>query len=434
MKPLILINMIRKIFLITFLFFYSQCFASYDAALKHLGEARKIIKSGDKKNLPYAMGELKEARSLLLAIPNLNEEQESTLSEVSSLIYWQIKFGTINSVTKSLKRKKLVIKEKPKTKNEVIVKDKKKKKEWLEKEASHESDFDNAYAKALEYEKMHSKDYFNNLINWLNLHAKANDPKNAQKVFKKAKIIKAIIDNNKSSAVEKVIKSIALYNNFILKKDYKMIVTEIVNYLKTEELDHFSKNYLKQFYYETMAMLTLKKGLFDMTNQSIPFPDNIIRGYEGVITKVDKQGFHIVNEDNEKSFIGWEMINEEKLMHIGKVLIKGKTKNHFLILAFANVRLKQFSEAFSNFEKLIEIDNSGILQYKDFLLSCEAGVRLKIGERVDKVTAKALEMKSHGSPHAAKKLLSDLTKELQNELFSWLYRERIHHTYKKMFN
>jgi len=237
----------------------------------------------------------------------------------------------------------------------------------------------------------------------------------------------------KNEAVEKVIKSISLYNNLILKKDYKKIVTEIVNYLKTEELNRFSKNYLKQFYYETMAMLTLKKGLFDMTNESIPFPDKIIRGYEGVITKVDKQGFHIVNDDNEKSIIGWEIINEDKLMRIGKALIKGKTKNHFLILAFANVRLNNFSEAFIHFKKIIELDNSGILQYKDFLLSCEAGLRLQMGERVDEVSTKALNLKKRGSRHEAKKILLELSKEIGDLQFSWLYRDRINHTYKKMF-
>jgi hypothetical protein len=411
-----------------------------DEAIELFDKAKSTIKEGKSDNRDQILQNLRKARSILLEADELTPDQQRVLSKVNSHIYWQIKFSNINEVDHARKGKRLGTNKantEPEHKKESIQNlnsDNKKLSdpEWEKRKLERQSKFEEALKQAEEYEKKHFKDHHSNLLNYLDLHHKVINAEEGKKVINKTELLSSKIDADKMLSVKEAIERIHGYEKLLSKKNYRMIISKIINILKYNELTPKAKEHIKQMYYETLAMRYLKDTLIMTRIKAIPLPKDTIKGYQGVIIGINEKGIDLINQESEKSSVGWEVVNEKSLLKMAQYILEGQTEKEIHILAFANMRLKNYLEAFRHFRSLIEIDTSKMIRYKDYLTKCEAGYRMVIGPKIDKSCELAKTLIEKGNKKDAIKLMVDLFERYSNDELGQVYQDRILFTYSSI--
>jgi len=423
-------NIIR---LLSFFLLFTFCLLAENdttIAIELFEKAKLRIKNGEQNLRKDILSDLRKARKLLLNSEKLSPEQENVLSKINSHIYWQVKFGTIDEIQTESKIKgretaSLKIK---KTDSSVEITDP----EWALKIQKRKDEFAAALEKVKAYEKKHFKDHYSNLLNYLDLHHKVINEDDGKKVISKTQILNNKILEEKMLTVNDAIAKIYNYDQLIAEKDYATIVTKIISILKYKKLSPKAKDHIKQLYYETLAMRYLKDTLIMTKHKAIPLPKNTIKGYSGVIIDITDTGLSMINEASEKSSVGWNIISEEYLLQMAQFLLTGKTNKETHILAFANMRLHNYKDAFKHFKQLIKTDTGNIIRYKDYLTKCEAGYRLHIGPKIDRSCERAKSLVSKGNKRDAIQLMLDLFEKYSNDDLGKAYQERILFTYSSI--
>jgi tetratricopeptide (TPR) repeat protein len=185
-------------------------------------------------------------------------------------------------------------------------------------------------------------------------------------------------------------------------------------------------------YYETLAMRYLKDTLIMTRFKAIPLPKDTIKGYSGVIIDISERGISLINDDSEKSSVSWQIISEENLLKMAQFLLKGDTNKEAHILAFANMRLHNYQDAFKYFKQLIETDTNNLIRYNDYLTKCEAGYRMYIGPKIDSSCKKAKTLVLKGNKKEAIQLMIDLFERYSDDDLGKVYQDRILFTYSSI--
>lgn len=423
-------------FLITILFSIiciGPAFSNFEKANKLYDESKKIMKEGDRSKNGLALSKLKQARDIIFNLPGeLEPDQEITLSKINSNIYWLVKFGSVNDMSVGLKSKKPKKEKKKKLAN--INKTKRSSKSdiaWEKQKKEKQEEFNSELKKAEKFEKKHKKDSISNLINYLDLHPKAVNESDSKAILEKTAEYSDKIDKEKEMTFLDAIQKIDNYDKLLKNKDYAEIAKRLIMLLRVAKLSPKAKFYMKQVYYEINAMRYLKESLLTMKLKAIPFPD-IFNGFVGAVVKIDNTGFHLMDNENKKSFVGWEVISEKNLLTLASNLIQGEGERELIVLAFANMRLEKYLDAFKHFKALIKMNNSNLMRYQDYLSKCEAGYRMQLGPIIDKTCKRAKKMAEDGNRQGGLDLIISLFERYTAADLGKIYQERILFAYNEI--
>lgn len=428
----------RFFFCILFLFFLSLKVSFSESQIEKADqiykEAAALSKKDAASNKAAIFKLLKEARDLYLSVDQLTEKQESNLVKINAFLYWNTKFKKV-AEAEDVSIKEEIVSEAPvedTTKTESTSEIVKEKDEaWLAQKKEKKETYQKALEETESYEKKHYKDYYSNMLNYLDLHTKATTPQTSEDALHKTKEFQNALNRESELTIQEALKSIYNYKSLVHQKKFEYLSQKIGKLIKYGSLSIKAKGYMLQLYQEIVSMNFIKAKLIANSHKTLKLPDSVLKDYEGVITKIDDRGLHLLDE-SKRSFISWEIISENDMLKLAMKIIKGVNKDEKHLLALANFRLQNYSKAYALFQELILLDPKNLIRYKYQLANCEAGHRLHTGKFFARRFEESKRLAKKGQKQKAIDILIDLMENHMNDPLGNSFLEQCQYVYSEV--
>lgn len=387
---------------------------------EHYYNAKALVKR-NQKDKGALLRQLVEIRDNALLVKNPPPQDEVYLTKISSLLYWQNKFNSLSS-TEPLNSKP-----------------KKPKRQKLQKNNDHDhsagqKEKDDPPEKTVVTEKApeikmikRDNDPYSQLLFYLKVQEDATTHKEGEfALFHIEKYYKIFSENNADS-ISKYLKKINNYEKAMSKKKFDQVLPQMRMIIKKDINDDRTKTAMINHYFELKTLNDIMKELRTATpskENRILIEDRSL-GIEGFITEFKEDGFRcFANEDIGETFISWETIEDKLLYQIAKQTIKQNSDEEKKLMAFIELKLKNYNEAFGHFHELAQSDPEIMLKYRNFLEYCELEYRLNTGRIIEKMLKEIEDFDRLGEKPKAMQLLTILREDFIDKPLAQVFKKR----------
>ncbi len=394
--------------------------ASLEKANENYKDAIALIKTGDKSQGNQIISLLQSARNEYMQVGELNEEEEVQFAKLSSLLYWQLKFKKIDdipTIVKNIETKH----ENPIAEEQVQSEENERQKIFHEKLVTVEK-----------YETSNKSDFYNNMINYLQLQDVIPDASTGEVVFKKADNYHDAHLKSSAEILKEMTAKITDYDKLMNAKQYDALAVKVRDMLSELKESPRAMLIMAQHYQELRAMGIVIEMLQTNHYSNLVYLDANVN-LEGTVGRINEKGLEIYQRDGSPpGIISWEVTSEEAIVKMAAQAIEGRTEDELLILAVLNLRLKKYQDAYDYFVKIIDNNPANIIQYKSYLDQCEQGYRVKVGKIIEEELKKATYLAGRNQHTEAIRTLKGLMRNYMQHPLSTGYLRRYFVTYEEI--